>query len=135
MATASAILKRLLARRRQLGGKVTPTAEVLRGSVVLLRRPCTYKGCRKCASGQRHAATYLGYREGGKLRWLYLPKALIGQARQRVKNYRELEDRLRELSLLNVAILREEAGEISQKRLENKRTKGRLPDGGRGEGR
>ena len=135
MPTTSPTLKKLLARRRQLRGKLTPTAEVVRGSVVLLRRPCTYKNCRKCASGQRHPATYLGYREGGKLRWLYLPKALIGQAGQWVNNYRKLEDRLRELSLVNVAVLREQAGQMSQKQPDGKRAKNRLRGGGRGKGR
>ena len=125
MTSTDPALKKLLSRRGKLWERLAPTRELIRGSVVILRRPCTYKGCRQCASGRRHAATYLGYRDGGKLRWVYLPKALVGQATRWVENYRSLEERLRAVSLMNVAILRERAGQMSQKRAAGRRDKGR----------
>ena len=105
----------LFARRLELWQKLIRVGDIARGSVVILRRPCTRKGCRKCASGERHPASYLGYRQGGKDRWLYLPKRLIPRAKEWVRNYRDLEKVLREVSLTNVAILRAWAWEMSQK--------------------
>jgi len=115
MAKRNPTLNELFIRRLELWQKVVRVGDLVRGSVVILRRPCTHKGCRKCASGERHPATYLGYRKEGKQKWVYLPKALIPRAKEWVKNYRALEKTLQEVSHVNVAILREWAREMSQK--------------------
>ena len=109
----------LYVRRLQLWHKVISAGDVVRGSVVVLRRPCTRRNCRRCASGERHPATYLGYRQRGKLHWVYLPAKLVPRAKAWVKNYRELEAILQELSQTNVAILRAWARESSRKRSES----------------
>ena len=108
-------LKEQFIRRLELWQKLIRMGHLARGSVVVLRRPCTRKNCRRCASGERHPATYLGYRQGGKLHWLYLPAKLIPRAREWVGNYRALEKLLREVSQTNVEILRLWAKEMSQK--------------------
>ncbi len=105
----------LFVRRLDLWQKLVKMGHVARGSVVVLRRPCTRKGCRRCASGERHPATYLGYRRGGKLHWLYLPVKLIGRAEEWVGNYRQMEALLGQVSETNVEILRHWAKELSQK--------------------
>jgi hypothetical protein len=109
----------LYVRRLQLWQKLVGAGDVVRGSVVVLRRPCTRRNCRRCASGERHAATYLGHRQGGKLHWVYLPADLVPRVRAWVKNYRDLEAVLQELSRTNVAILRAWARERSRKRPES----------------
>jgi len=108
-------VEELFAKRLELWQKLIRIGSAARGSVVVLRRPCTRKNCRRCASGERHPATYLGYQVGGKRRWLYLPKALIPRAKEWVRNYRTMEEVLREMSLTNVEILRAWAKEMSQK--------------------
>lgn len=108
-------LDELFVRRLEVWQKMIRRGDVARGSVVVLRRPCTREGCRRCASGERHPATYLGYRQGGKLHWLYLPAKLIPQAKEWVKNYRAMENLLAEVSDINVGILRLWAKEMSQK--------------------
>ena len=121
MAKQLSELDELFIRRLEWWQKLIRVSDVVRGSVVVLRRPCTRKTCRRCASGERHPATYLGYRAGGKLHWLYLPKDLIPRAKEWVRNYRELERVLRELSGTNVRILRIRAQESSRKRAEDRR--------------
>ena len=105
----------LFVRRLELWQKLIKMGHVARGSVVILRRPCTRKGCRRCASGERHPATYLGYRQGGKLHWLYLPAKLIPRASEWVGNYRAMALLLGKVSQTNVDILREWAKQMSQK--------------------
>ena len=116
MAKQLSELDELFIRRLEWWQKLIRVSDVVRGSVVVLRRPCTRKTCRRCASGERHPATYLGYRAGGKLHWLYLPKDLIPRAKEWVRNYRELERILAELSETNVKILRVRSREASRKK-------------------
>ena len=115
MGKGNEALNELFVRRLELWQKLIRMGDVARGSVVVLRRPCTRQGCRRCASGERHPATYLGYRRERKLHWLYLPKKLIPRAREWVKNYRAMEGILGEVSETNVGILRLWAKEMSQK--------------------
>ena len=115
MAKARDELDELFVRRLELWQRLVGLGHVARGSVVVLRRPCVRRGCRRCASGERHAATYLGYRQSGKLHWLYLPKKLIPRAKEWVKNYRAMEKLLGEVTQTNVQILRHWAREMSQK--------------------
>ncbi len=114
-------LDELFIRRLEWWQKMIRVADVVRGSVVVLRRPCTRKTCGRCRSGERHPATYLGYRAEGKLHWLYLPKDLIPLAKEWVRNYRELERILKELSEMNVRILRVRAQESSRKKKEGRK--------------
>ncbi len=118
MARETEALKEQFIRRLELWQKLIRMGHLARGSVVVLRRPCTRKTCRRCASGERHPATYLGYRRGGKLHWLYLPAPLIPRAKEWVGNYRALEKLLGEVSETNVEILRLWAKEMSQKNRE-----------------
>jgi hypothetical protein len=108
-------LKERFIRRLELWQKLIRMGHLARGSVVVLRRPCTRKSCRRCACGERHPATYLGYRRDGKLHWLYLPAKLIPRAKEWVGNYRAMEKLLGEVSQTNVEILRLWAKEMSQK--------------------
>ncbi|MGH7322293.1 MAG: DUF6788 family protein [Candidatus Rokuibacteriota bacterium] len=64
---------------------------VLQGSVVLLRRPCTRRGCARCATGDKHPATYLSLRRAGKTQLVYLPASLIREVTRGVQNYRRLQ--------------------------------------------
>ena len=115
MGKANKPLDELFVRRLEVWQKMIRRGDLARGSVVVLRRPCTRKGCRRCASGERHPATYLGYRKAGKLHWLYLPAKLIPTAKEWVKNYRAMEKLLAEVSDINVGILRLWAKEMSRK--------------------
>ena len=115
MAKGNKGLNELFVRRLELWQRLIRVGDVARGSVVVLRRPCTRRGCRRCAAGERHPATYLGYRRAGKLHWLYLPKRLVPRAKEWVKNYRAMEQVLGEVSQTNVEILRHWAREMSQK--------------------
>ena len=65
-----------------------------KGSIHLQRVRCGKPGCR-CARGERHAASYLFWREGGRLRKRYVPAAEAA-VRAACAARRERERRARE---------------------------------------
>lgn len=64
---------------------------LLQGSVVVLRQPCIRPGCRRCAAGDKHPATYLSRSRAGKTQLVYLPAALIREVTAGVQNARRLQ--------------------------------------------
>ena len=96
----------LAKRRFKIWRKVVTVGDFVRGSVVVLRRPCTRPNCRVCRSGKRHPATYLSMKEKGRTRLLYLTKERVAQARQWVLEWKHLERLLGEMSKTNAEILR-----------------------------
>lgn len=64
---------------------------LLQGSVVVLRQPCIRPGCRRCAAGDKHPATYLSLSRAGKTQLVYLPAALIREVTAGVQNARRLQ--------------------------------------------
>lgn len=99
-------LQEIVKKRFELWRQVVQAGDFVRGSVVVLRRPCTYRNCRLCRDGKRHPATYLSVKEKGRTRLIYLPKGLIAQAREWVAQWRRLEEWLGEMSRSNAQMLR-----------------------------
>ena len=66
-----------------------------KGSIHLQRVRCGKPGCR-CARGERHAASYLFWREGGRLRKRYVPAAEAAAVRAACAARRQRERRARE---------------------------------------
>ena len=73
-------LNALYARRRRLRKRWRQLGHLLRGSVVVLSRPCTYPRCRKCQHGARHPATYHSVSQASRTHLTYLPKAVATEA-------------------------------------------------------
>lgn len=96
----------LVKKRFKIWRAVVTVGDFVRGSVVVLRRPCTYRNCRVCRSGKRHPATYLSMKEKGRTRLIYLTKERVPHARQWVREWKRLEKLLREMSKTNAEILR-----------------------------
>jgi len=99
-------MQEIVKGRFALWRQVIQAGDFVRGSVVVLRRPCTRSGCRLCREGKRHPATYLSLKEKGSTRLIYLPKGLVEQARQWVAEWRRLENLLRAMSRTNAQMLR-----------------------------
>lgn len=99
-------LRRLRARRKVLWGQLARIEEILRGSVVLMKRPCTYPGCRKCASGERHPTWALTVNQDGKTQTVYVGKGRLAEARRMVANYRRAKALLEEIAQVNLLLFR-----------------------------
>jgi len=93
-------------RRFALWRQVIQAGDFVRGSVTVLRRPCTRAGCRLCREGKRHPATYLSLKEKGRTRLVYLPQELVAQAKAWVAEWKRLDDLLRQMSRTNAEMLR-----------------------------
>ena len=81
-------------KKRTLAEAFAALAEefpLAKGSVTDTHCPCTRKGCRLCAAGKGHAKTIFTYREGGKLRGLYIRPGHARLLREAVDNGRALE--------------------------------------------
>jgi hypothetical protein len=79
--------------------------DFIRGSVVVLKRPCTYPGCRRCAEGLKHPAVYHTVSQDGKTQTTYLGASLAEQARGQVAAYKRLLGLWEEVSQINLTLL------------------------------
>ena len=89
----------LVKKRFKIWRDVVGVGDFVRGSVVVLRRPCTYANC-------RDPATYLSMKEKGRTRLIYLPKERVAHARKMVAEWKRLAKLLLEMSKTNAEILR-----------------------------
>lgn len=97
--------RRLLRRRNSLLEKLGAIEEFVRGSVVLMKRRCTYPRCRKCAAGERHPTWVLTVSRSGKTHTVYLGKGRLAQARRMTENYRARVALTQEIADVNLALL------------------------------
>ena len=100
-------IRRLKQKRKLLAKRLARFEEFVRGSVVLMKRACTYPRCRKCASGERHPTWVLTVSRGGKTHTVYLGKKRLAAAQRMSKNYRKLLGLIEEIAALNLVLLRE----------------------------
>ena len=97
--------RRLERRRSALVRKLANVEEFVRGSVVLMKRRCTYPGCRKCAAGERHPTWVLTVSRRGKTQTVYLGERRLARARRMVESYRTLRALIQEIADINLALL------------------------------
>ena len=98
-------VRRMRQKRKLLLKRMGEIEDFVRGSVVLMKRPCTYPACRKCASGERHPTWVLTVSQSGKTRTVYLGKERLSEARRMVKNHRRLKEIVEEIAQINVVLL------------------------------
>ena len=93
-----------LATRPQLLREITRLArEAIYGTLSESYRTCGHPGCRCHHGGPKHGPhLYMSYRGGsGKTTGYYVPKAAETQIRAGVEAWAHLQERLRQLALLN----------------------------------
>lgn len=74
---------------------------VVRGNLSVRERSCGKPSCHCMRGGAKHTAVYLVASEDGKLRQLFIPRALEPQAREWSEAYQRLRALLEELSELH----------------------------------
>lgn len=65
-----------------------------KGSLTEVRKTCGKKGCRRCASGEKHPAWLFIYRTDGKTASMHVPKSLAPALAAALENGRLLEKQL-----------------------------------------
>ena len=97
--------KMRLGEKRRLLKQMRSIREFIRGSVVVLKRPCSYPGCRRCQAGLKHPGLYHTVSKAGKTQTTYLGAALAPRCREWVEAYKRLLDLTERLSDINLALL------------------------------
>lgn len=85
--------------------KLASWGSFVRGSVVLMKRRCTYPRCRKCAAGEGHPTWVLTVSHRGKTRTVYLGAGRRAPAQRMAENYRRLLGLIEEIAEVNLALL------------------------------
>ena len=97
-------------KRDALLAEMASLRGLLNGSLVQRYSTCARKNC-ACHTGRRHGPRlYLAATGEGGQRQTYIPAALAERAAEGVAQGRRLRAIVRELTALNLALMREEAG-------------------------
>jgi len=92
---------------KSLRREIALSREVIRGSVVFLRRACGKTNCR-CARGQKHRSLYLSRSKNGKTSMTYVPKKHEQKLLEASGRYQRIKALLNELSEANLKKLKED---------------------------
>ncbi|HET6216488.1 MAG TPA: DUF6788 family protein [Acidobacteriaceae bacterium] len=106
--------------RRMLDSRVKQVAArkpLLAASLVAVERRCGKPSCH-CATGEKHRAHQLTYKDRGKTHTVYVPIDFTDEVRSWIDEHRRLKCLLQEISQLGLALVRSHAQE-------RKRRKGR----------
>jgi hypothetical protein len=67
--------------------KLEQLLPAVHGTVSEVRKPCTRKGCRRCASGEKHPSFIYVYSDAaGRRRCMHVPRELVPELRRRLAN-------------------------------------------------
>ena len=91
-------------KRRKASVGIPRIQEVIRGSIVTMKRYCGKAGCR-CQKGFKHCSLYISQRHAGKTRMIYIPKNSEVSVRRLIDNYRKLKTIMDKMSDMNIQML------------------------------
>lgn len=99
----------LLQTRRKAAKAMPRIEEILRGSIVEVKRYCGKPNCR-CSKGRKHRSLYISQSNNGSSRLIYIPQHSEKEARRLIDNYHKLKGVMEEISRINMRLVRERAG-------------------------
>jgi len=104
-------------RRKGLAQRLPPVTEILRGSLLQRYVTCGNPAC-KCAKGERHGPIwYLTVTLGpGRTAGGIVAPEKVAEVRAWIENYRQLKDRLEQISDINRELLRRQRARQRQRR-------------------
>ena len=85
--------------RRSRLTQIIHSQEFVRGTLQIRWKVCGSPNC-KCIQGQKHPALYLISSKDGCRKQLYIPKRWEGKVREWVKQYKDMQERLEEISCI-----------------------------------
>jgi len=97
--------KFLRAQARKLRSRMRKIGQMIQGTVIYRQMKCGKPNCR-CARGFPHMFLCVTYKEEGKTKTVYVNKALEAEALLMSRNYKEHKELLKELTKVNLEILR-----------------------------
>lgn len=103
---ASEELNKLYAKKFKLWKQLLDYGDFMRGSMVTLKRPCTYKGCTRCQKGIKHPTTYHSISRKSKTTLIYLPKHIQPTVKRLIDNYRKVASLMDQISEVTIKVVR-----------------------------
>ena len=97
--------KILRSQARRLRSQMRKIGQMIQGTVIYRRMKCGKPNCH-CARDFPHIFLCVTYKEGGKTKTVYVNKALEAEALLMSRNYKQHKELLRELTKVNLEILR-----------------------------
>ena len=95
----------LRARARRLRSQMRKIASMMQGSVIFRQMKCGKPNCR-CTRGYPHSFLVVTYKEEGKTKTVYVNKNRQAEALLLSKNYKECKKLIKQLTKVNLQILR-----------------------------
>lgn len=93
----------LIARRRDIARKTPRIGQVIKGSLVVVKRYCGKPNCR-CRNGLKHRSLYISRTVKGRQRLRYIPKRAEGGIKRLIGNYRKLKSAVEKISDINTLV-------------------------------
>jgi hypothetical protein len=100
------LIRRMLEARLK---KLATTQPVLAASLVTIAKHCGRPSCHCLTGGPKHIGHYLTCKIDGKTRTTYVPLDLLPDVRSWIDNHHRLQQLLREIHLLSLALVRTHA--------------------------
>lgn len=95
----------LRAKARRLRSQMRKIASMMQGSVIFREMKCGKPNCR-CTRGFPHSFLVVTYKEEGKTKTVYVNKNRQAEALLLSRNYKQYKQLLKELTKVNLQILR-----------------------------
>jgi hypothetical protein len=99
----------LIGKRLKAAKKIPPVEEILRGSIVVVKRYCGKANCR-CLKGHKHRSMYISQSNKGESRLIYIPQRSENEVRRLIRNYQALRSVMEEISRINMRLMASSAG-------------------------
>ena len=103
----------LIGKRLKAAKKMPPVEEILRGSIVIVKRYCGKANCR-CLKGHKHRSLYISQSNKGESRLIYIPQRSEKEVRRLIRNYQALKKATEEISRINIQLMTSSAGKADR---------------------
>lgn len=79
----------------------------LKGNTVIMKRTCGYPKCRCALEGKKHKSMYIGKKQDGTTKMVYVPRRLEEEVQKKVDAYHRIKKLVDKISELNYLKLKE----------------------------
>lgn len=101
---------KLRQKARDIRSRIRKLDLMIQGSIMFRRIKCGKPNC-KCARGQLHDCVCITYKEKGKTKTVYVDKDRQAEAFRMCADYKRMKVLLKELSLVNLELVRSRRGD------------------------
>lgn len=103
-------LTELTEERKNLLDRLNSGVPIIQGSLAKVGVTCGKENCR-CAKGEKHISHILTKKVRGKTKSLYVPKNMVEEVNQWVKEHRRIKKVLKEISEISEKIIKPKSKE------------------------